>query len=135
MSHFIHNLFLEHLNRKSRDADMLSNVRLLGYTTCCQKQNVLQETPCVCQTVLMPPAYLPLGNSPSSLRQRTVGVGSPCTSQKKSTMSSAKTTWFTGCLMNTGLSEIRQEVDASCGATSRGEKSHKEERRNKPDHL
>lgn len=53
-------------------------------------------------------SYLPRGNSPSSLRQRTVGVGSPCTSQKKSTVSSAITTWLTGCLVNTGLSGVWQ---------------------------
>lgn len=55
----------------------------------------------------LPSLYLPRGNSPSSLRQRTVGVGSPWTSQKNSTVSSANTTWFTGCLVKTGLSEIR----------------------------
>lgn len=54
--------------------------------------------------------YLPRGSSPSSLLQRTVGVGSPCTSQKNSTVSSASTTWFTGCLVNAGLSEMSGEM-------------------------
>lgn len=59
--------------------------------------------------------YLPRGSSPSSRRQRTVGVGSPCTSQKKSTVSSANTTWFTGCLMKTGLSDGRKQPKLHTG--------------------
>ena len=48
--------------------------------------------------------HLPRGSSPSSLRQRTVGGGSPWTSHRKSTVSSSITTWLTGRRISTGRS-------------------------------
>lgn len=52
-------------------------------------------------------SHLPRGSSPSSLRQRTVGAGSPWTSHRKSTVSSSMTTWFTGLRTKTGRSTGR----------------------------
>ena len=66
---------------------------------------------CVSQT------HLPRGSSPSSLRHLTVGAGSPCTSHRKSTLSSSITTWFTGLRNSTGRS-------AKTGTQSRQETGH-----------
>lgn len=54
-------------------------------------------------------SHLPRGSSPSSLRHRTVGAGSPWTSHRKSTVSSSMTTWFTGLRTNTGRSAAGEE--------------------------
>lgn len=53
--------------------------------------------------------HLPRGISTSSFLQRSVGGGSPWTWHLNSTLSSTKTTWFTGRCTNTGLS--------GCGST------------------
>lgn len=53
-------------------------------------------------------SHLPVGSSPSSLRQRRRGGGSPCTSHGKSTGASAKTTRFTGLRRNEGRSMDRE---------------------------
>lgn len=49
-------------------------------------------------------SHLPVGSSPSSLRQRRLGWGSPCTSHRKFTGASARTTWFIGLRRNEGRS-------------------------------
>ena len=72
----------------------------------------------VCASPVSPPvclshvpcSHLPRGSSPSSLRHRTVGGGSPCTSHRKSTVSSSITTWFTGLRTNTGRSAAGEKV-------------------------
>lgn len=54
------------------------------------------------------PAHLPAGSSPSSLRQRAVGRGSPSASQGNSAAWSSSTAWFCGRLPNAGRSEGQQ---------------------------
>lgn len=49
-------------------------------------------------------SYLPLGRSESSLLQRTVGTGSPWTTQWNSTLSSASTTTLLGRFTKVGRS-------------------------------
>lgn len=49
-------------------------------------------------------AYLPLGRSPSSFLQRTVGTGSPRASHLNSTLWSTSTTWLTGRCTKLGRS-------------------------------
>lgn len=50
-------------------------------------------------------AYLPLGRSPSSFLQRTVGTGSPRASHLNSTLWSTNTTWLLGRRTKLGRSE------------------------------
>lgn len=55
-------------------------------------------------------AHLLRARSTSSFFQRKVGLGSPWTWHLNSTLSSTKTTWFTGRCTNTGLSESGQNI-------------------------
>lgn len=50
-------------------------------------------------------AYLPLGRSPSSFLQRTVGTGSPRASHLNSALWSTNTTWLLGRRTKLGRSE------------------------------
>lgn len=58
-------------------------------------------------------AYLPLGRSPSSFLQRTVGTGSPRASHLNSTLWSTSTTWLTGRCTKLGRSASVQGTKTS----------------------